>query len=195
MKSVEWSLDQAIADVLFRLWGTPRVDLFATSLNSKLPLYCSRLPDPNSLNRDPMTMPWDDDLYYLFPPISMTLRALSKIRREEAEVIAILPWWPSRGWFPLVLEMLIDHPVLLPLRTDLLTGPGGESYPSLKSLHLAAWRLSGKTYRQGEFLQQLQKLLKDPSGDPPDVYTTRNGMYLSAGAKNGISIRFIALPM
>ncbi len=28
--------------------------------------------------------------------------------------MAIIPWWPRRGWFPLVLQLLVDLPVLLP---------------------------------------------------------------------------------
>ncbi len=34
--------------------------------------------------------------------------------REEAKVITILPWWHRRGLFPLVLQLHVDLPVLLP---------------------------------------------------------------------------------
>ena len=42
----EWSLHPLVAREMFRLWGSPVVDLFASALNRKLPIYCSLLPDP-----------------------------------------------------------------------------------------------------------------------------------------------------
>lgn len=194
MRSVEWSLDQKVADRLFHHWGLPLVDLFASKLNTKLPQYCARLPDPKSLNRDPLSMPWDEGLYYLYPPQSLVMRCLAKIRREEAEVIAILSWWPNKGWFPLVLEMLVDFPILLPLDHKIITGMDGELHPSLKSLHLAAWRLSGKIYRQKEFLSRLQTRSSQPSDPHLEHFTNKNGTFLLAGAKEGISIPFNVLP-
>ena len=34
---------------LLRVWGNPSIDLFATSLNMILPLYCSLVPDPQAV--------------------------------------------------------------------------------------------------------------------------------------------------
>ena len=42
----EWSLHPQVARALLRAWGNPSIDLFATCLNAKLPLYCSLVPDP-----------------------------------------------------------------------------------------------------------------------------------------------------
>ena len=36
----EWSLHPQVARALLRVWGNPSIDLFATCLNAKLPLYC-----------------------------------------------------------------------------------------------------------------------------------------------------------
>jgi hypothetical protein len=192
-KSVEWELSQSIANLIFTHWGTPWVDLFATRANRKVPTFCSRVPDPLALKADPMTMNWSQGLLYAYPPLSFILQVLAKARREEAEVIAILPWWPARGWFPLVLDLLVDLPILLPLQPDLLVNPAGESYPSLSTLHLAVWRLSGKRYKQEEFLRKLPQLLANPSEIALKHYTTRSGNVLFAGARNAISIPFTAL--
>jgi hypothetical protein len=125
-RSVEWSLSQRIASTLFLLWGEPQVDLYATRANRKVPVFCCRTPDPLALPRDPLSLSWSGMLIYLYPPISLVLQSLAKIRREEAEAIAILPWWPCRGWFPLVLELLVDLPIRLPLHRDLLVDPLGD---------------------------------------------------------------------
>ena len=193
MKSVEWALSPLIAGRIFTHWGVPMVDLFATALNRKVPVFCSRVPHPLALRAPALQLPWVEGLYYMFPPLSLTLQCLCKIGREEAEVIAILPWWPNRGWFPLLLDLMVDLPILLPLRDYLLKGLDGLPHPSLKSLHLAAWRLSGNSCRRREFLKGLPKRLASPFGPAPRLYTSRNGDILYAGVLTGISIPFIAL--
>ena len=40
----EWSLHPQVARSLLRVWGNPSIDLFATSLNAKLPLYLLACP-------------------------------------------------------------------------------------------------------------------------------------------------------
>ena len=45
----EWSLHPWVARDLLRRWGSPSINLFTTSLNAKLPLYCSRVPDPQAV--------------------------------------------------------------------------------------------------------------------------------------------------
>ena len=48
----EWSLHPQVARSLLRVWGNPSIDLFATCLNAKLPLYCSLVPDPQAVFED-----------------------------------------------------------------------------------------------------------------------------------------------
>ena len=45
----EWSLHPQVARSLLRIWGNPSIDLFATCLNAKLPLYCSLVPYPQAV--------------------------------------------------------------------------------------------------------------------------------------------------
>ncbi len=76
------------------MWGIPTVDLFTTQLNRKVEAFYSRLPDPLALPRDPLVADWSRGLLYLYPPLALLTRALHKIVRAEAQVIAIIPWWP-----------------------------------------------------------------------------------------------------
>ena len=68
----EWSLHPQVARSLLRVWGNPSIDLFATCLNAKLPLYCSLVPDPQAVFEDAFRHPWNDlDLYNVrVPPLS-----------------------------------------------------------------------------------------------------------------------------
>ena len=45
----EWSLHPEIVKHIFRLWGTPEVDMFATVSNSHLPRFMSPVPEPRAL--------------------------------------------------------------------------------------------------------------------------------------------------
>ena len=43
--NTEWSLDQLVANSIFQMLNFPKVDLFATRFNHKLPLYVSPVAD------------------------------------------------------------------------------------------------------------------------------------------------------
>ena len=49
---MEWSLHPQVFKRICTKWFTPQVDLFATRLNHKLPLYVSPVPDQNAWNID-----------------------------------------------------------------------------------------------------------------------------------------------
>ncbi len=173
--------------------GSPIVDLFATAANAKVPAFYSRTAEPSACRGDSFRADWSRGLLYMYPPIPLLHLALHKIRREEADVIAILPWWPRRGWFPLVLSLLVDLPVVLPVRPDVISNPQGLPHPGLSTLRLAAWRLSRKHSKQREFQQQLHApsaLVKDSLRE---ICTTPNGGIFAAGALNTASIPFTQL--
>ena len=127
----------------FAIWGQPTVDLFTTRLNNKVEAFFSHLPDPLALQGNSLQSDWSKGLLYMYPQLPLLSLALHKVIREEAQVIAILPWWPRREWFPLVLQLLVDLPVMLPERDGLLHAPDGTEFPDLGELYLATWRLLG----------------------------------------------------
>ena len=77
-----WSLHPQVARSLLREWGNPSIDLFATSLNAKLPLYCSLVPDPQAVFEDAFRHPWDDLDVYAFPPFSLVSRVVACVRES-----------------------------------------------------------------------------------------------------------------
>ena len=58
VQSTEWSLHPQVFKQICRKWFTPHVDLFATHLNHKLPLYVSPIPDPRAWNIDALNINW-----------------------------------------------------------------------------------------------------------------------------------------
>ena len=100
------------------------IDLFATSLTARLPVYFSPASDSRAAGTDALLQPWDDLQAYAFPPIAIIRRVLVKLRSSRnCELTLIAPFWPQREWFPDLLELLSDVPITLSSRKDLLRQP------------------------------------------------------------------------
>ena len=70
----QWSLHRRVARDLLCCWGSPSIDLFATSYNVKHPLYCSLVPDPQAVFEGAFRHPWDN--LYAFPPFPLVGRVV-----------------------------------------------------------------------------------------------------------------------
>ena len=99
----DWSLHPQVARSLLRVWGNPSIDLFATCLNAKLPLYCSLVPDPQAVFEDAFRHPWDDLDLYVFPPFPLIGRVVARVR--ESSRLAMT------GRTPLAREGVVRRPV------------------------------------------------------------------------------------
>ena len=73
----------------------PEVDLFATHLNHKLPLYVSPIPDPKAWDIDALNINWTGLTAYAYPPMALLHRVIQKIRQCHCLIIVIAPGWPG----------------------------------------------------------------------------------------------------
>ena len=139
----EWTLHQEVVDHLVHKWPAV-IDLFATSLTARLPVYFSPASDSWAEGTDALLQPWDNLQAYAFPPIAIIRRVLVKLRSSRnCELTLIAPFWPQREWFPDLLELLSDVPIALSSRKDLLRQPHFHRFhQNLPMLQLTAWRLS-----------------------------------------------------
>ncbi len=154
----EWALDQWVCNAFISRWGSPWVDLFATRLNNRLPLYVSPAPDLHAWRLDALTFLWSRLDGYAFPPFALIPRILAKVKDDQALLTLVAPLWPSRSWFPRLLLLLVDQPILLPLRGDLLTQHSGKiRHLAVGRLNLHAWRLSGRTSDARDFRTRLPR--------------------------------------
>ena len=110
----EWSLNQTVADRIFRAWGRPFVDLFALRKNTKLAIYVSPIREETSWKVDSLVQNWDGLYAYAYPPTSLIRACLNKVRTENVEIVLIAPVWPNQEWFPDLLDLSIDFPISLP---------------------------------------------------------------------------------
>jgi len=190
----EWSLHPKVCQSLFQMWGRPQIDLFASPQNHKLPLWFSRHPCPQATAVNAMAQTWTGWRVYAFPPFNMIQETLLKVREEEVEeVIMVAPCWPYRPWFPLLLQLAVDKPVLLSHRIDLLSqkleGAGTLYHQDLATLHLAAWRLSAAPGAR-RAIPTLSQILQGQRGEiAPGQITIQNGSITVTGAKTKASVR------
>ena len=157
--TTEWSIHPSILHRINLTWpDKPQIDLFATKLNNKLPLYVSPMPDPCALGTDALTMNWDGFLAYAYPPQSVIPQVLNKIQQHQCIVYLIAPNWPRLAWFPLMLTLLVDYPREIPVFPKLLRQPGTSIFhPNPNNLKLHVFKLSTNPSLQEDFLLKLQR--------------------------------------
>jgi len=187
--SLEWQLLPSVVQQIFLRWDRPHVDLFASEHNNQLPVYCSRYWEPRALQPDALQMSWEGVFGYAFPPLSLVPLALEKIRKCKCLIILIAPCWPRRSWYSQILDLLVDLPIQLPVREDLLSQDKGRLlHPRPEDMNLMAWKLSAETSRRKEFLKRLRKLSWSQLDPVPGRRMPRNGRTSSIGVVSGMSV-------
>ena len=76
VQSTEWSLHLQVFNQICLKWFFPHVDLFATRLNHKVPLYISPVPDHNSWDIDALNINWSGLSAYAYPPLALLHRVI-----------------------------------------------------------------------------------------------------------------------
>ena len=142
----EWRLNPTAFTYCTELWGQPEIDLFASRLNYQFKPYVSWRPDPDAIAIDAFSISWNNKYVYLFPPFSVIPRVLRKLQEDSAKAILIAPQWPTQAWYPMVQNLMIDKPLLLPRSKTLLTLPGqvSRTHPLYPKMRLQAFLLSGR---------------------------------------------------
>ena len=94
----EWTLHQEVVQDLHQ-WPTI-IDLFATSLTARLPVFFAPAWEPKAAGVDAFLQPWDNLQAYAFPPIAIIRRVLLELRASHnCDLTLIAPFWPQRDWF------------------------------------------------------------------------------------------------
>ena len=95
----EWSLHQQIFNQICRVWDTPIVNLFATHLNHKLPIYVFPVPDTKAWKIDALNICWEGLDSYVFCPLAILPQVIQKIITYPCRMIVLAPGWPGMPWF------------------------------------------------------------------------------------------------
>ena len=118
----EWSLSQEAFQRILDMGHDPKVDLFATEWNHKLPVYCTLYKCAGTELREALSLDWNQwDEVYLFPPPLLMLKVLEKISHHQGKSLLVFPAWGSRPWYQLILARA---KLIVPLHnTGLWQGP------------------------------------------------------------------------
>ena len=189
--SSEWALDSHIFEQLMDKRGPCTVDLFASRLSAKLPTYYSWRSDPEATAVNALCQPWGTSIGYAFPPFCLIGRCLAKITSENVpRIILITPLWKSQAWFPLILRMSVEIPLLLPSHKKILTDPRGKSHPMVLQGHLqlVAWTVSGVHSKIEDFQRMLSSSSVLHGEVIPKHHTLVTGECGLTGAQNKVLI-------
>ena len=139
----EWSLLPEVFQTMCSRWHQPKIDLFATRFNNKLPLFVSPVPDPLATAVDTLSLPWEDLDAYAFPTTAILGKVVEKLKDSPCKrIMLIAPGWPNMSWFWDLVAMSSQVPLSLPFLPNLLTQPFNQiPYRNLTNLNLHAWLL------------------------------------------------------
>ena len=156
-------------------WGNPSIDLFATCLNAKLPLYCSLVPDPQAVFEDAFRHPWDDLDLYAFPPFALVGRVIARVQQSSRVAMTLVaPLWPEKEWFADLLLLLTQPPLVLPCWDRLLRQPHCNLFhQGAHALNLHAWRLSSVTTESRAFGKGCSSLVRGLRESSSRLYQSR----------------------
>ena len=137
-ENTEWTLDLIGFSKIEEKFMNFDIDLFASRLNCKVPVYSSWKPDPHASIIDSFSASWTNFKFYAFPPFSMIMRTIRKIKRDVGTGVLICPVWPTQAWFPMLMHMLISPPLILPSNVLSLPFKSNISHKQGRTLRLMA---------------------------------------------------------
>ena len=190
----EWTIHKGTLSQIFHLWEVPHIDLFATRMNNRLPIFISPFHDPRAWAVDAMSLSWEGMIAYAFPPIPLLMKALLKMETETCLVILIAPCWESQPFFPVLLSLLVAPAVRIPIRKDLLIQPQSRlPHPKPEIYNLHAWLCCREGSRRQDFLRNLPRESVLRSDLPHSLSTIPDGTLGWIGVSSGRWIPSIQL--
>lgn len=142
--ATEWSLDRGTFGWICGLAPPFQVDLFATRENSQLGHFVSPCPDDLAVGFDAFSLNWNRwTCIYLMPPMNCLAEIALRLQEYRGTGVLVAPYWPSKGWFPLLRQRCRGNPLPLPRDLELTQttsrGLATHSNPCFWQLH--AWPL------------------------------------------------------
>ena len=133
--------------------------------------------------------------FYIFPLFSLLPRVLTKVKQDQIlSVLLIAPVWTTQIWYPTLLSLLVERPILLTMWNCLLTLPNNGAVHLLRhQLQLAAWPISGKACKIKAFLKGLPNSSSCRGQVVPKNSTLSHGMSGVAGVLGSKQIFFLLL--
>ena len=187
----DWMLNPRIFNKIQQIWGPLEVDMFASRQTNQLKRFFSWRPDPEAEALNAFNQNWSNlqARGYANPPWNLVGKVLNRIRQQQVTLVLVAPVWKSQPWYPILLEMLVDFPILLPHMEDLIIPTHLEGVPAVLP-HLVEWLISGNVSKTKKFQKRAQSCCShhgDRSLPNPMTHCSGSGL---TGVINGIQIPF-----
>jgi hypothetical protein len=105
----EWVLRQEAADVWMNWWQPCTVDRFADTDSARLPRFNSPYPCHGAEWVDAFSTSWAGECSWVNPPWKDISRVVLRLQQElAAAAVLLVPYWPSRPWFPALRSLASD---------------------------------------------------------------------------------------
>jgi hypothetical protein len=115
----------------------------------------SPIPEKAAWKVDSLLQSWSNLYAYAYPPTTLIRPCLNKLQEEQAEILLVAPLWPNQEWFPDLIALSIDFPLVLPSsRTMLKQTFSHHFHPSPAVLNLHVWRLSADPSKRRDFIRK-----------------------------------------
>jgi hypothetical protein len=95
----DWQVNSEVVKALNAIWGPFTLDRFATDRNNKCKRFNSRIWVPGTEAVNCLSVPWSGELNWWVPPPCLIPAVLSKIAREGAEGVLVVPRWTSAPYW------------------------------------------------------------------------------------------------
>jgi hypothetical protein len=142
---VEWQLNRNLLQRILGFWHCKlSVDLFASRHNAQTEVYYSWHHDFDAAGVNSLHHIWDwQATIYAYPPVFLIPRVLQKVLQDKVfDLILIAPLWPSQSWWPTLMSVVTEIPLVLPHQPWITRDPGNR--PTwYHTWPLVAFRISG----------------------------------------------------
>jgi hypothetical protein len=112
-----------------------------------------------------------------------------KVINDNANLVLVAgPVWQTQHWWPLLLQLTVKQPVLLPVSPD--PSNSRAIHPMHPRLQLAVWTISNNSAQQQAFRTQLPIFYPQLHVSPPTKHMIVHGQKGIAGVIEGKLIQF-----
>ena len=128
----------------YRAWAT--MSSGSLCLQAEQPagsMSVGALADTHALASDALQFSWQGEMGYAFPPFALMGKCLQKVHQEGCTLVIVTPTWDTQPWYPVILELLVEYPILLlPHQQDPFNRPhpllvNNQRVESIRESHLA----------------------------------------------------------